>query len=418
MNSVANPNPKALVFGRWRFRLLAFILLASGGFVISQSWTYVKPRSLFQENAKSQDLEIFFKGKSKQQILELISKENIALQGNPLSTEPLKNLTFLNSTIGDAKKSSELTVIVAQRTLQDAGVQIAALSQLLEHKDYAGALERLDALARGEGLTAELATAMSNIASSSDGLNALVQYLVAHPKWRAELITYMASNKNQDVNIVYAMFAAFTKENAPPTLGETQAFLRRLLAEKSYEKAYFIWLDQLSENELLRVSGIFDGNFHFGLGNRFFDWTSEALANAQVSLVPRESGSSEQAVAVDFSSGRTPFANLSQVLKLTSGEYNFSGEHKAERLENERGMVWQIYCLPAMGVAIAKTEAVSGTKPWTAFSTNFKIPEQDCSTQLLRLELNATAVADTQISGRVYFDNLKIERPHEAVDTP
>jgi hypothetical protein len=190
-----------------------------------------------------------------------------------------------------------------------------------------------------------------------------------------------------------------------------------LIDEKSYEKAYFIWLDQLKENELLKVSGLFDGSFDFNFGNRFFDWTSETVANVQVSLVPREAGNNDQALAIDFSSGRTPFANFSQILRLTSGEYTLTGENKAEKLENERGIIWQIYCLPA-GIAIAKTEALLGTKPWTAFSLNFKIPEKDCSTQLLRLELNATAIADTQISGRVYFDNLKIDRPDQKVTTP
>ncbi len=411
-------NQKMLEVAPWRFRVLAIFLVAAISFTINQSWNYVKTNTLIEENTGAQNLNDFARSHSKEQILALIVREQKALSGNPLDIQALKNLAVLYSLAGDKEQSENLTTLIAGRTLQDKEVQAAALYQFLEKKNFGGALQKLDALARGIGFSSDFADIMSTIASTPDGLEVLVQYFAAHPKWRTDLIIYMVNNKKQDVNSIYALFAGLSKAGAPPTLLETQFFLQRLIADKSYEKAYFIWLDQLGENELRKVSGLYDGGFDLSFGNRYFDWTVTAIANAQVTLVPRESEENDQSLVVDFSSARTRFMNFSQILRLSPGEYSFTGESKAEKLENERGMVWQIFCLPAMDQSISKTEPLTGTSPWTNFKTNFAVPAENCSTQILRLELNATAVADTQVSGRVYYDNLKIERPELTVKTP
>jgi hypothetical protein len=232
---------------------------------------------------------------------------------------------------------------------------------------------------------------------------------VAHPKWRDSLINYLTANEKQDVNLIYSMFTKFKVANAPPTRSETQALLRRLIADKTYDKAYFVWLDLLNENELRKVSGLFDGGFEFDFGDRFFDWTYAPLVNVQATIVPRDGTGNDRVLAVDFSSGRTAFAQFSQLLRLSAGEYVLTGESKAENLQNDRGMVWRVYCVPVAGTALTTTDVLMGTHAWSAFTSKFTVPSENCETQLLRLELNAVAVVDTQISGRVLYDNLKIE---------
>jgi hypothetical protein len=409
-------NQKTKTFAPRFTRIMALWLIAAIGFTLSQAFNYTKPADLLAGKTTQQDFEAFIKSHPKPQIMTFLSQEKQALKDNPVDIEPLKNLTMLFSILGETTKAESLTEIVAGRTLQDRGVLIASLNQFLKQKDYGNALMQLDALSRADGENLpNYIMAMSSFATTAAGSDALVTYLAAHPKWRTEVINFMSNDKKQDANNVYRLFAEFKKVGAPPTRGETQAFISRLIADKTYDKAYFVWLDQMDENELHKVSSVFDGGFELELGGRFFDWTSNPIANVQVVLVSRDAGGNDRALAVDFSSGRTPFAHLSQMLKLTPGNYTFSGESKAENLENEKGLVWRVYCLPELGPAIFTTDALFGTQPWSPFTAKLTVPAQNCGTQLLRLELNAIAVVDTQVSGRVLYDSFKIEL---ALDQP
>jgi hypothetical protein len=416
MRNLANPmtNKRSSVtikkIAPWTTRLLAILVVGSIGFTLSQALFYSSPADLLDGKTKPEDLSNFTKSHSKQQILDLIAIEKQGLAKSPLEINFLKNLTALNSMIGEKTNVEKMTEVIASRTLQDKAIQITALDQYIKLGDYPKALAKLDVLTRLDPqLSAEYANVIGNIAAGPDGLNAVVDYFVAHPKWRDSLINYLTTNEKQDVNLIYSMFTKFKVANAPPTRSETQALLRRLIADKTYDKAYFVWLDQLNENELRKVSGVFDGGFEFDFGDRFFDWTYAPLVNVQATIVPRDGTGNDRVLAVDFSSGRTAFAQFSQLLRLSAGEYVLTGESKAENLQNDRGMVWRVYCVPVAGTALTTTDVLMGTQAWSAFTSKFTVPSENCETQLLRLELNALAVVDTQISGRVLYDNLKIE---------
>jgi hypothetical protein len=64
--------------------------------------------------------------------------------------------------------------------------------------------------------------------------------------------------------------------------------------------------------------------------------------------------------------------------------------------------------LPNWSEPLVTTAATKGTQPWYSFKTEFKVQSDDCNYQILRLELDAKNPVDSQISGRVLFDNLKI----------
>jgi hypothetical protein len=409
--TMTDQQSKTRAIAPWLTRLMELWLVAALILAIGQLFIYAKPTDILANKATPAELNAYLQSLSKTQVKDLMSNEQKAMAANPLDLRPLKNLAALLSAAENKDQSESLIGVIAERSLQDPGTDIAALDLFLKMKNYAAAMRVLDALSRIDGAQfPTYAGLMSKMAATPDAEPVLVKYLTDHPKWRVNLIGFMADDPKLDVNILYGLFTALTKAGSPPTRIETQSFLRRLIADKAYDKAYFVWLDQLNENELRKVSGVFDGGFEFDFGDRFFDWTSVPIANVQASLVTRESGANDRAFALEFSSGRTPFAHFSQLLKLTPGDYVFAGESKVENLENEKGMVWRIYCLPVPGPILATTTGVRGTQPWTAFTLKLTVPEHDCETQLLRLELNAVAVIDMQVSGRVLFDNLKIER--------
>lgn len=53
---------------------------------------------------------------------------------------------------------------------------------------------------------------------------------------------------------------------------------------------------------------------------------------------------------------------------------------------------------------------MKGTRDWGPLETGFRVPEQDCTSQILRLELNVRAKLDLQVTGILRFDDLRIER--------
>lgn len=402
-------NEKLKTHAPWRVGLLAVWLLSCLGFALGQSLTNMEPLDLLGGKYSAEDIDSFAKNNSAEKILVLKAHERQVLSSNPLDIQAIKNLAFLSTVGGQTSQFKSLIDLAASRTLQDRNLQIAAIDNLLNEKNYQGVMYRIDALARTEGLQPTTVALISSIAAVAGGSDGIVKYFSVHPKWRTDTLVSMAADSKQDLNVLYAIYSGLRKAGAPPSRIETLAFLRRLVTDKLYDKAYFIWLDNLDKNELLKVSGVFDGSFDLNIRNQYFDWTSVPIANAQVTLVPRESGSNDRTLVLDFIEARTPYANLSQMLKLAPGNYNLSGEAKAENLANDRGLVWRIYCLPTMDANITTTAASKGTQAWSNFTTNFSIPAENCTTQLLRLELDAVAVADTQISGRVYYDNIKIE---------
>jgi hypothetical protein len=403
--------PKTAPQQRWVSRLLALWLLIVLGFSLGQIFILTKPTDLLAGKATAEESLVFLKSQSKQQLLDLIIREELASRDNPLDIEALKNLAALHSLIKNDSEAKKIITLAAGRTVQDQGLSLTALNEYQNQRNYSQALYQLDALARAdlEHLPNYLAT-MSNITTSEDGLKAIVTYFSAHPKWRFDLIQTMVNDKKMDLNIVYKLFSEFKNTNNPATRVENQVFLARLVSDKSYDRAYFVWLDQLSADELRHVAGVYDGDFNFEIGNRFFDWSYTELPNVQASLISRDNTGNDKAFALDFSSARTAFANFSQLLRLGPGDYELSVQSKAVALENERGLVWRIYCLPNIGAALTTTPPVRGTETWATQKAKFTVAPTDCETQILRLELNAIAVVDTQISGRILFDNISIER--------
>ena len=74
------------------------------------------------------------------------------------------------------------------------------------------------------------------------------------------------------------------------------------------------------------------------------------------------------------------------------------------------GLVWKLMCIGVSSEPLAKSKSFSGSQQWVSFETYFTVPEEGCGTQIIRLEVDAKADLDAQISGQAQFDNLVIAR--------
>lgn len=350
--------------------------------------------------------------------LALQAREERALSANPMDARAVKNLAVLAEASGQTDRAKALTRLAGDRNLRDLGTQSALVQMMMADKDYRGALYRLDGLTRAREREADkMLPSLAAFASDKDQREALVEMLKTDPPWRSVFIAYV-TNGQFDVATAYQLIAALRQAGSPVTNQELGLLVDRLVDRKDYDKAYFIWLNSLSEAELRRAGSVFDGEFNAELSNRIFDWTFRPVKNVEFRLTPRAAGSVDRVARLDFAPGRTAFNHLFQFIRLSPGNYVLTGEGKSENLENAGGLVWRIRCAGQDGPPLAETPALRGSMAWAPFEAALTVPETGCDTQLLRLELNAKAVLDQDISGRVFYDNLAINRREAAAPPP
>ena len=400
------------------FRGLALAFAVVAGYLILQSLTGGSPRLLGGEEIPPERMLERLKTLPAAERQALLAREQKDLASDPLKLTALTNMVLLYEVLGDKGRSQELTVLAGQRSLRDLPVQRAVLQILLDRKDYSGALYRLDGLIRSRPeRSAELMQVMISFIDTETARASLVDMLSQDPPWRDTFLSLIGQQSKQ-IDSVYRVFSALRKTASPVTSPELRPFLQRLITEGSFERANYVWLDFLSDAELRKVAPVFDGNFDLDIGNRFFDWTYKPMKNVDLRIVPRASGSADKVLRVDFGSGRTPFANFSQLLRLEAGQYLLSGEAKSDNLKNEGGLVWRVRCLADASPVIAQSLPLLGTLAWSRFEKSFTVPAQNCATQQLRLELNARAKLDYQISGRVLYDNIAIKKRDGTLASP
>jgi hypothetical protein len=367
------------------------------------------PENLTGEQAMAQ-----LKAMSHDRLLVLQEQQKKQLTNNPTDLNAIKNLATLADLLGDKAQLSSLSLIAATRSLRDFPSQVAALQVLLTQKDYSKALYHIDSLLRSDPEHHDqMMKLLNSFAETHDTLAPLVDLLKTSPPWRASFITYLEQNTKQ-TETSYALISSLRSQGSPISSDELRPLLARLINEKAYERANYIWLDFLSDIELRKTSLIYDSGFDLDIGNRFFDWTYQPLANVDLRLIPKSTGSVDRILRVSFSNGKIPFNNFYQVLRLQTGNYILRGEEKSEKLETNSGLVWRVTCISQDPKLIGATEPLLDAASWKNFDVNFAVPEVNCDTQELRLANNARAELDQQISGTAYYDNMTVESADDA----
>lgn len=329
---------------------------------------------------------------------------------NPTDLTQLLRLSALASANGDQSQSEALTLLAANRSHDDARLQANALQIELKRKDFSAALNRIDTLFKtAPELTGDLLKTLIRFAQNAESFPALVTKLIEKPEWRTQFILALTADKTIDAPVLYSVFSELRKGQSGETPYEMRFVLARLLDDKQYDKAYFMWVDSLSDLQLKKAGTIFDGGFELPIDNLFFSWSIVPMPNVEARTVARAPGSTDMVLRLDFSPARTPYENVSQILRLSPGAFKLSYEAKADNLKTSNGLVWRLYCLGQTPIKIGETPRLVGSQPWGRYSIDFQIPEQDCAQQVMRLYLDAPTPLDAQVEGSASFDSFSID---------
>ncbi len=337
------------------------------------------------------------------------TRETQAFLAEPLDMVAMQNMLLLAGLRKDAAKQEQLALLLPRFSKRNVSVQMAAANIMLGKQDYDGGLLEMDAMLKAHPeVGADVYPLFVALAAQKAGVKALARVLVQNPPWRWDFIRH-AITADSEAQSAYSILAAVRQEKGEVQTYEVRQLVATLVRAGKIDKAYFIWLDFLKDDDLRLVRSVFDGDFDRDSQNMQFDWTITPRKNARIAIENRRGSAVNRNLVLDFAADKGVFANVKQLLVLSPGNYAMSLEYMGQNLKTEKGLVWILRC--ASGTVLGRSGEFKTSGPWAQYAFDFKVPEEACPTQSLSLESSSRAVLDTPIAGQMYFDSIKIQAP-------
>jgi hypothetical protein len=332
--------------------------------------------------------------------------------GNPLSLRSLQNLIILHELDSRTANAEMVALALASFSRRSLTSQLSAAQIDLAAKRYESAFARLDGILRAEpSLVKQFMPSLAILIQNREPRKHFADILATSPPWRSQIFAELSSIDPKGA-LTYSLLADVRKANGTASDYEKRLLIWKLLADKQHARAYFIWLDLLSKDELLKVHSVFDPGFTQEPKHLGFDWNLATRKTARIETITRPGQSSDRILSLEFYDDRDGGAYVYQYLQLSPGSYVLSFDVQVDSLNNEQGLVWNLRCLAA-GTDVAKSAAIRSQGPWENQSVKFQIPEVACDTQILELRSRSSAALDQIFTGRVAFDNVSIQRSGE-----
>ena len=333
-----------------------------------------------------------------------------ALQAQPLNVEALRSLGQIAQQRGRGEDAAVLMRAAVGRSIREPISNIWLANFYLAQKDYPKALDRIDALLRTTpNLSGSVLPVLTGIASTPEATSALAALLAQGPPWRAGFLNALPGRVLHATNLQDLYLKLMSSSPVLPDV-ELKPYLEMLIRQNHVEEAYYLWTKAIPPGELADLGYVFNGSFQQRPSGLPFDWVLTPIQGAKSEIKNYSRDDQKRALSIEFGSGgRVAFQNVTQVTLIPPGHYRLSGEYRADELANRRGMTWRLYCLES-GTLLTETPRVSGSSEgWQPFETTFDVPQQNCRAQWLRLELAYRVDIEQEVSGSVWYDNIKIE---------
>lgn len=331
-----------------------------------------------------------------------------ALQANPLDGRVYRVLGHLAQLHGDQHQALSLYRIAARRAPRDLPSHAWLVNYYLRTGALLSALPHLDAMQRVQPeLIPVLFPQLVAFATHAQTQPALGKLLNTSPPWRGPVLIRLLQEA-PNVIAIAPLIEFLRKSPGGLSKGELSAWLERLTRDRHWRQAYRIWVSQLTPEQQKMRGNVFDGGFELTPSHDGFDWRIDNVPGARIDLLPTTDAGGQQALRVSFEDRRVSFNSVRQLLVLRPGQYRLQGRVWLDDLRSERGLVWTLRCVENDKV-LASTEPLMGSSRWHAFLVPFAVPALDCGGQWLQLSLPARFPAEQQISGRVWFDDLRID---------
>lgn len=340
--------------------------------------------------------------------LEIRNSIRSALRAEPFNARGLEIMGLLAASNDDTKTADQFISNAVRQSLRRHAAVYWSLQRKLAAKDYSAAAFYSDALlrVRPQAMTIMLPTLIT-IAETPAARDVLAKRLSENPPWRSSFFREIKGHiRNPYVPL--KLLLALEASQHHPTTKEIGAYLHLLLRNKLYHLSHYAWLQFLDPAALAETGLIYNGSFEAPLSGLPYDWTIGSSSGSTIEVAARDDRPTEHYLTVELGPGEVEFQPVSQLLALPPARYTLTGTFKGSIL-GERGLRWQIHCLPNVR-GLAKTEMFIGEHPlWTRFKAAFEV-SKDCTAQTLELVLDADQASDKKVVGSAQFDELAIVR--------
>jgi hypothetical protein len=191
---------------------------------------------------------------------------------------------------------------------------------------------------------------------------------------------------------------------------ETRCVVDALRRAGHWTAAYQAWLNSLPRDRLADVGFVFNGSFEHAPSALGFDWIHETRSPAfSVDFPPASGGAGSRALRVNWNGKRATGPAVRQFLALDPGRYELTGLARMEGLQSVRGVQWSLRCASVPPRMLASSPRFMGSGDWQPFSMALEVPA-GCAGQVLQLEPVGLQEGTTFVSGKAWFDDLRLTR--------
>jgi hypothetical protein len=333
-----------------------------------------------------------------------------ALLSDPLNARALRILGQLAGEEGNKERALRFMRASARNSLHESLAVYWMMQDGVEKNDYKKAIYYADALLRTRpSLMRYVAPTLVKMAENKESSDLVKRLLYDDPPWRLQFFRALIESIS-DIRTPLDLLSSLRDSQSPASPAELQPYLALLINRKFYSLAYYTWLQLLPPVQLATVGSLFNGSFEFAPSGLPFDWTITPGAGVSIDIVPRAEKPDKHALLIEFEHGRADYRSITQMTMLAPGGYWFNGEYKSE-LVGPRGLKWRISCATSRGQIIGESDVIIGIIPsWKNVGFHFVVPNAECGTQYVRLDLDARMASEQLVTGSVWLDELQIER--------
>jgi hypothetical protein len=333
-----------------------------------------------------------------------------ALLNDPLNARAFRILGQLSQSMLDERQTERLMRAAVRRSLHESVAVYWLMRKSYIENDLSASLRYADVLLRTRPTT-EIQQAvmpmLGAIAESPRGSIELKRLLASDPPWRKPFFFYLPASV-RDARTPLDVLLSLKGTPNPPTAAEIGQYLSALVNHGFYDLAYYTWLQFLPPEQLAKVGHLANGQFDDAPSGLPFDWSFSKTEGAEIQLATRSDRDGDKALLLEFGGSRVTGLNITQLIVLPPGAYQFKGAEKSN-LVSGRGLHWRVSCASQKKELIGESPAINGVQPdWKNFSFSFTVPETDCPAQYVTLLLDARSASEQFVSGSAWLDDLDI----------
>jgi hypothetical protein len=340
-------------------------------------------------------------------VQELKSRELQALREEPLDQLAVQNLGVIAGLEGNGKRQKALALHLPRYSKRNTAALLTAINIYFRQNNFAQALLLIDPLLRAQpDARIQMFPSLVAMIQQPAAIDGLSQLLQKQPPWRQEFFIFFAKSEALS-DSAHDFLVALKRNSVQLRSAELRVILNALLRQSLPDRAYFVWLNTLSTDDLKSANLIFDGEFDRTSDNQFFDWTILKRPTARIAMVARPGGVADKMLNLQFLNDVGPFRHVQQYVRLQPGHFRLTFEQMAVNLQTESGLMWTMRCLKDKAL-LGSSRPLETSGPWNESVFEFEVPASTCDTQVLTLESATRSVLDMKISGQMAFDRFVI----------